>query len=125
MLSIAESLFDLVLIDSPPLLSFTDSPRLGSVADGALLVVQSGLLRTPAAKRSVSQLYESRTNVLGGVLSKFDAKRAGYDYSYYYSAYGGDAKSYIESNSKKDAKRKIRIESALTDDEVDETELWA
>lgn len=121
----AEQLFDIVIVDSPPVLSFTDSPRLGSVVDGALIVVQAGLIRTPAAKRTVTQMYEARTNVLGGVLTKFDAKKAGYEYSYYYSSYGRDAYAYVESDKKSDAKRKVLIEAAVDEDESDESERWA
>lgn len=121
----AEGLFDVVIVDSPPLLSFTDSPRLGAAVAGALVVIQSGLVRTPAAKRTVSQLFESRTNIIGCVLTKFEAKRAGYDYSYYYSSYGRDASAYIESNNRSDKKRKILIESADDAAASNETERWA
>ncbi|MEM9571904.1 MAG: polysaccharide biosynthesis tyrosine autokinase [Pseudomonadota bacterium] len=121
----AEQLFDLVIIDSPPVLSFTDSPRLGSVVEGALIVVQAGSIRTPAAKRTVAQMFDARTNVLGGVLTKFDAKKAGYEYSYYYSSYGRRAYAYVENDKKGDSKRRVMIEAAPDDDENDETELWA
>lgn len=123
----AEELYDIVIVDSPPLLSFTDSPRLGSVVGGALLVLQAGLIRTPAAKRTVSQLYDSRTNIIGGVLTKFDPKKAGFEYGYYYSSYSSGARSYVESK-KDSAQRKILIEAApdvLEPEEHDESEKWA
>lgn len=114
----AEEAFDIVVVDSPPVLSFTDSPRLGSVVEGALVVVQSGLIRTPSAQRTVSQLYESRTNLLGAVLTKFDAKKAGYEYSNYYSSYGYRAYASVEYNPKKQSKRQVMIE-ARADEEVE------
>jgi capsular exopolysaccharide synthesis family protein len=123
----AEELYDIVIVDSPPLLSFTDSPRLGSVVGGALLVLQAGLIRTPAAKRTVSQLYDSRTNIIGGVLTKFDPKKAGFEYGYYYSSYSSGARAYVESKKDK-AQRKILIEAApdaLEPEDHDETEKWA
>ena len=118
----AESLYDLVIVDSPPLLGFTDGPRLGSVLQGALVVIQSGIIRTHAAKRTVAQLYESHTNIIGVVLTKFDAKKAGYQYGDYYSTYGGSAYAYVEK--KRDSRRKILIESAPEDDTPVESERW-
>ena len=121
----AEQLFDIVIVDSPPVLSFTDSPRLGSIVEGALVVVQSGSIRTPAAQRTVARMYESRTNVLGAVLTKFDAKNAGYEYSYYYSSYGRQAYAYVEQNKRDQSKRKILIETAQDPNDPDESERWA
>lgn len=121
----AEQMFDIVIIDSPPVMSFTDSPRLGSVVAASLIVVQSGLVRTPAARRTASQMYESRSNVIGAILTKFDAKKAGQDYSYYYSAYGSDGYAYVEGKGRKEADRKILIEAEVDGDESDESERWA
>lgn len=122
----AEKYYDIVIVDSPPLLSFADSPRLGSVVEAAVVVVQAGLIRTPAAKRTVAQLYEARTNIVGGILTKFDAKRAGYDYQYYYSTtYGRDSYAYVETESSKDKRRKILIEAASNEGDENESEKWA
>lgn len=121
----AEQMFDVVIVDSPPVLSFTDSPRLGSIVEGALVVVQAGSIRTPAAQRTVARMLESRTNVLGAVLTKFDAKNAGYEYTYYYSSYGRQAYAYVENEKKDKSRRKIMIESASDGQESDETERWA
>lgn len=108
----AESLFDIVIVDSPPVLSFADAPLLGAVCEGALIVFESGQIRRPAAQRTLTRLMESRTNLLGGILTKFDAKQAGYAYSYYYNYdYGGDAQRYRERKieDSKSTRRKIRI----------------
>lgn len=121
----AEQMFDIVIIDSPPVLSFTDSPRLGSIVEGALIVVQAGSVRTPAVQRTISRMYESRTNVLGAVLTKFDAKNAGYEYSYYYSSYGRQAYAYVENEKKNSSRRKVLIEAAQDGPEEDESERWA
>lgn len=120
-ISEAERNFDIVIVDSPPVLSFTDSPRLGSVVAGTLLIVEAGKNRTPAARRTCSRLYDARTNLLGVVLSKFDAKKAGGEYSYYYSSYNQRAKGYVEKGSSYDRKRRVLIES-LEKNEVDSTQ---
>jgi len=121
----AEKIFDVVIIDSPPVMSFADSPRFGSVVAATLMVIQSGKIRTPSVKRTMSSLHESRTNLIGAVLTKFDPKKQGYEYSYYYQSYGGGATAYVSSNSKKDRMRKVLIESAESDPIEDDSERWA
>ncbi|MEL7111015.1 MAG: polysaccharide biosynthesis tyrosine autokinase [Pseudomonadota bacterium] len=116
----AEQHFDIVVVDSPPVLSFTDSPRLGAAVEGAVVVIQCGLIRSPSALRTVSQLYESRTNVLGAVLTKFDAKKAGYEYSQYYSSYGYRAYDSVDYKPSKQSKRQVLIEARVDDEFVDD-----
>ncbi|MEP1143690.1 MAG: polysaccharide biosynthesis tyrosine autokinase [Henriciella sp.] len=120
----AEQMFDIVIVDSPPVLSFTDSPRLGSIVEGALVVVQAGSIRTPAVQRTIARMLEARTNMLGAVLTKFDAKNAGYEYSYYYSSYGRQAYAYVENGKSDRSRRKVLIEAAQ-DGSDDESERWA
>ncbi len=124
LIEVAEAAYDVVIVDSPPILNFADGPRLGSVVRGALVIIQSGLIRTPAAKRTLIHLGDSRTNVIGCVLTKFDAKTSGYDYGYYYSPYGAKAEKYISRGTNRDANRKILIDVAKDDEGVDETERW-
>lgn len=121
----AEKEFDLVILDSPPVMSFTDSPRLGSVVSGALVVIQSGRIRTPAIRRTVSQLYDSRTDVLGVMLTKFDVKAQGHDYGYYYGSYQSNSYAYVERNSRNDKKRSILIEAAEDEPKGNEKEKWS
>jgi polysaccharide biosynthesis transport protein len=82
--------FDLVLVDSPPVLTFADAPALSAVCDGTLLVVQSGGVRRQAVLRSVDRLDSARGKVIGVILTRFDAKKAGYGkgYGYGYGGYG-------------------------------------
>ena len=120
----AEAEYDVVIVDSPPILNFADGPRLGSVVQGTLMVIQSGLIRTPAAKRTLIQLRDSRTNVLGGVLTKFDAKTSGYDYAYYYSPYGRGQRSYVTSDKKRESSRQVLIDVADDPDDPEENERW-
>ncbi|MEO0882826.1 MAG: polysaccharide biosynthesis tyrosine autokinase [Pseudomonadota bacterium] len=77
-----EEMFDLVIVDAPPVLSFTDAPLLGSLCRGAIIVVEAGRVRRPAILRSIGRMHESRTNLFGAVLAKFDAKAFGRDYPY-------------------------------------------
>lgn len=121
----AEAFYDIVIMDSPPILNFSDGPRLGSVVQGALLIVQSGLIRTPSAMRTLIQLGDSRTNVLGVVLTKFNAKASRYDYGYYYAPYGQKSNRYIAVDGTRETNRKILIDEVKDDEENDNSERWA
>ncbi|MEO0697842.1 MAG: polysaccharide biosynthesis tyrosine autokinase [Pseudomonadota bacterium] len=106
----AEAIFDLVIVDAPPVLGFTDAPILGSVCEASVVVVQSGGVRRPAAMRTLDRMIESRSNVIGVVLVKFDAKKAGYEYGDYYYSYGAGSYRYTERLSdSSERQRKIRI----------------
>ncbi|MDJ0922046.1 MAG: polysaccharide biosynthesis tyrosine autokinase [Henriciella sp.] len=127
LIATAEDTFDVIIVDSPPVLSFTDAPLLGSICEATLLAVQAGTVRTPAVQRTVGRLLESRSNIVGGILTRFDAKKSGYHHGYYSYAYGKSAYAYQERKvkSKSDAKRKIKL---FTDDEpapkTDKAEEW-
>lgn len=62
--------YDFVFIDSPPLLAVTDASILASQADGALLVVRSGVTRIDAAHRAQNQLLKANARILGVVLNQ-------------------------------------------------------
>jgi Mrp family chromosome partitioning ATPase len=105
-------MFDIVLVDSPPLLGFADAPILGSVCDATLVVVQSGAIRRAAAQRTVERMQENKAHIVGAILTKFDAKKTGYYSEYYYYAYGRGAYAYGAKPSAQRAeasRRKIRL----------------
>jgi len=84
-----ESAFDLVLLDSPPVLGTVDARLLSAVANAVLLVVKSG--STP--RNLVAQAQESLKggNILGVVLNRIDPRHA--SFATYYHQNGS-----IESN---------------------------
>jgi len=105
-------IFDIVIVDSPPLLGFADAPILGSVCEATLVVVESGSIRRAAAQRTVERMQENNANVCGAILTKFNAKKTGYYSGYYYYAYGPGAYSYGARAPKKSieaSRRKIRL----------------
>ncbi len=86
--------FDLVIIDSPPLLAAADARILSRVADATVLVVRWGKTRRPVAKLAVRQLESAGARLAGGLLSMVDVKRNA-KYSYGDSgAYSGDLEKY-------------------------------
>jgi tyrosine-protein kinase Etk/Wzc len=83
----AES-FDVIVIDSPPVLPVADAAILSTMADGALLVVRAGATNRKAAQLAVQQLEDVDARVLGVVLNDPKAQVPLYDqygYSSYYS----------------------------------------
>ncbi|MEM6898353.1 MAG: polysaccharide biosynthesis tyrosine autokinase [Pseudomonadota bacterium] len=129
-ISEVEDMFDLVIVDCPPVLGFADAPLLGSICRGAVLVVEAGRIRRPGILRTIGRIQENRTNLLGVVLTKFDAKKFGYEYSYY--NYGYDARyAYTEGqiSDRRQGKRKIRIfanqANKLPPEQSDDEETWS
>lgn len=84
--------FDMVIIDSPPVLGLADSLVLANISTATLMVVASGTTRTGALEGSLTRLRRARANLVGAVLTKHDQGAAdyGYDYNYNYS-YGAGA----------------------------------
>lgn len=79
--------FDLVVLDTPPVLAVTDPIVLAARADGVVVVVDSRSTSTDALKRTSGALARASANVLGVVLNKLTARSGGY---YYYRSYYGD-----------------------------------
>lgn len=84
------SIYDLVVIDSPPVVGLADAPLLSRLVDGTVFVVEANRAHNGAAKTALRRLLNSDANILGVVLTKFTALEAGlnYDYGYSYYAYG-------------------------------------
>jgi succinoglycan biosynthesis transport protein ExoP len=70
--------FDLILIDSPPVLPVADALILTSYADAVLLIVASAQSRRTELQRTMEKLAQANAPVVGMVLNKADT----------YGAYG-------------------------------------
>ncbi|MEZ5582109.1 MAG: CpsD/CapB family tyrosine-protein kinase [Candidatus Competibacteraceae bacterium] len=93
LLSLAADKFDQVIIDSPPVLGLADALVLGNLAKGTLITVEAGSTRRGYIQNALKRLKQSRTHLLGGVLTKVDIQRNSYGYYYqsYYYYYGDRA----------------------------------
>lgn len=85
-LAAASSSYDHIIIDSPPVMGLADAVIFGNHVDGMLFVIEAQGIKTRLAARAIERLRSSQTNLLGAVLSKFDARKShsGYDYGYGY-----------------------------------------
>ncbi|MBO6944604.1 polysaccharide biosynthesis tyrosine autokinase [Altererythrobacter sp.] len=79
------SQYDILLIDSPPTLGLADAVEIGSATEGVLFVTEAGRNRAKNVRDSIVRLQAGGANVLGVLMTKFDAKSAGYSYSYSYN----------------------------------------
>jgi len=96
LLSLACEKFDQVIIDGPPIMGLADSPILSNLSSGTLLVIEAGTTRIATAKAALKRLFGARAHVVGALITKFDARAAGYGYGYggdyggyHYYSYGG------------------------------------
>ncbi|UQN09568.1 polysaccharide biosynthesis tyrosine autokinase [Deinococcus sp. QL22] len=79
--------YDLILIDSAPLLALADSLVLGEHADAVLMICEYG--RTPAqsVRAALRRAERGGLKIMGCVINKSDAREdKSYGYSYAYSA---------------------------------------
>ena len=76
--------FDVVVVDSPPILGLADAPLLAALADGVIIVVEADRSRRGALKSALRRLRAMRPVLLGAVLTKFDPLKSGNRHSEYY-----------------------------------------
>lgn len=89
----AKETFDVIIIDSPPVLSVTDAAELAPLAHGVILVVKASSTPRPAILRGIRQLTDVHAKVIGCVLNNVDFEKERYHYSpyhYYYQYYYHD-----------------------------------
>lgn len=79
--------FDLVILDTPPLLAVSDAAILAAQTDGAVVVVRHGKTPRDAVRHAVGSLVQTNSRILGTVLNAVPAKRHdGYRYGYGYGS---------------------------------------
>jgi capsular exopolysaccharide synthesis family protein len=87
----ASSHFDMLLVDTPPVLAAPDAPILGRYVDGVLMVLRAGRTPERAARSAADQIESVGGYLIGAVLNDPDNKvpqHGGGYYSYGYYAYG-------------------------------------
>jgi polysaccharide biosynthesis transport protein len=76
--------FTYIIIDSPPVASFTDGVLISSIVDGTLLVVHAGKAARAMIQRSRRILQEVGAKIFGVVLNNVNLSRQDYYYKNYY-----------------------------------------
>jgi capsular exopolysaccharide synthesis family protein len=88
LVSVGLEVFNLIVIDGPPVMGLADAPLLSSVAAGTVFVVGAGQARRGFVQGALKRLELARGPVVGAVLTKYDHRAAGYGYGYGYGEYG-------------------------------------
>jgi capsular exopolysaccharide synthesis family protein len=87
LMAVLETSFTHVVIDSPPVASFTDGVLLSSIADGVLLVVHGGAASRHIVRRAKQLLTDVGAKVFGVVLNNVTVSRHDYYYNRYHDYY--------------------------------------
>jgi polysaccharide biosynthesis transport protein len=88
-----EALYDLVIIDAPPVCALIDAQVIATIADATVLVVRWGKTRKETVRYTADRLMTGGGNLVGVILSEVDVRKLA---QYHY----GDAGHY-EGGSKK------------------------
>lgn len=94
LMSGALDVFQFVVVDGPPVLGLADALLLSNAAEGTIFVVGAGVARRASVSGALKRLEHSRSPIIGGVLTRFDAKSAGYGYGYGQYGYGSYTYAY-------------------------------
>ena len=84
LLGILSEQYDYLILDSPPMLSVTDSLVLSQQVDGILLVVRANSSRKGQVKQAVEMLRDVRARLIGSILNDLPPHGEGYSTYYYY-----------------------------------------
>ncbi len=109
------SRFDVVLIDSPPILGLGDASLIANLVDETFLVIQYGKLPRKLLKHVSLALQESGGSLMGVVLNQVDAKKDAY-YEYYTNYY--NYYSLDDDKDEKPAPRKPVTQATQLNDDI-------
>lgn len=94
-IEILKQRYDFVIIDTPPMGVVTDAAVVGQVCDGALLIVRSRFTQTKTIRLAKQRLESVGIKILGAILTRYNAKKSGWQSGYTYSDYKyGDGKKW-------------------------------
>ena len=99
LLAWADSQYDQVLVDCPPVLAVSDAQIVGRFVDGAILVVRPDKNHRRMVLRAVESFQATDCPMLGVVANGISADSAGYGYGYGYGysyGYGHDEQDSME-----------------------------
>lgn len=89
------TIFDWIILDSPPALAVHDASILADMCDGVLFVVRAGATDFELAEKALAEFRDK--NLLGVVLNRVERSEAYGDYYYY--GYGSQKNGGAEADS--------------------------
>ena len=102
-LRVIKNQFDIVILDSAPVIAVIDSEILAKMVDGTILVVSADRTDTRLMVDAVDLLKKDKVPFLGTVLNNFKYKNGyGYYYKYYYSYESDRSKKQKKSSRERE-----------------------
>jgi Mrp family chromosome partitioning ATPase len=80
LLHLARQHFDMVIVDTPPMVNIADARVVGRIGDAVILVVRAGVTTRDAALVAMGRLVDDGIPVLGTILNFWNPKTPGYSY---------------------------------------------
>lgn len=77
--------YDHVIVDSPPVMGLADAPLIASRVEGVIYAIEFHGTRSSMVRTALARLASARAHVIGAVLTKFEARKAHYNYEYGYN----------------------------------------
>ena len=96
---------DIILVDSPPVLSIADTAAMTSWVDGILFVVASGETRPDIAQQALLSLNQVGANIIGAVINGVPSQMGAYD-NYY--------RDYSTPEAEEKKSRRINLGRVIT-----------
>jgi len=90
LLEALKSKYDLIIIDTPPILAVTDASVIGHHAGTSLLVVRFGLNQAKEIALAKQRFEQNGVQIKGAVFNAVERRATGY-YSYGYYEYGSSS----------------------------------
>jgi capsular exopolysaccharide synthesis family protein len=96
--------FDVVLIDTPPVLAVIDPVIISSLSDSTIVVVRAGKTSRKPLAKAIGEIRKAKSEIIGVVFNEVKVGREGYASPYYhyyqYEATGELAKKIKEKDKK-------------------------
>jgi capsular exopolysaccharide synthesis family protein len=83
----SEAAFDLVLFDTPPVISVSDALNVAAACDGVILVVRAHSVPVSVLRRAVEQIGDVKGRVLGVLLNRVNLRSPDADFYRYQRSY--------------------------------------
>ncbi|MBX0313321.1 CpsD/CapB family tyrosine-protein kinase [Planococcus glaciei] len=83
MMKSLQELYELIIFDSPPMLSVTDGQILANKCDGVVLVINAGKTQKQKAQKAKEAIVASNGKLLGAVLNNFQVPKNDLKQDYY------------------------------------------
>jgi capsular exopolysaccharide synthesis family protein len=104
LLTLVKTQYDIVLIDTPPVLAVIDPVIVSSMTDSTVLVIRTGKATRKPLLRTIEELKKAKAAVIGVIFNDAKSRKNGFQSPYFQYEYYQD-KSLAETARKKESSR--------------------